>query len=69
MSPAGASLNTRTISAANPSVMMASLCTAAGLDAVVEAIERCAQAGMDELYLVPTSADPADLAPLIDALR
>ena len=49
--------------------MMASLCTAAGLDAVVEAIERCAQAGMDELYLVPTSADPADLALLIDALR
>ena len=48
--------------------MMASLCTAAGVDAVVEAIERCAAAGMDELYLVPTSADPADLVPLLDAL-
>lgn len=48
--------------------MMASLCTAAGLDAVVEAIGRCEDAGMDELYLVPTSADPAELAPLVDAL-
>lgn len=47
--------------------MMASMCTAAGADAVVEAIERCAAAGMDELYLVPTSADPADLEPLLDA--
>lgn len=48
--------------------MMASLCTAAGVDAVLEAIARCEAAGLDELYLVPTSADPDDLAPLIDAL-
>ncbi len=48
--------------------MMASLCTAAGLDATVEAVERCEAAGMDELYLVPTSPDPADLQPLVDAL-
>ncbi|MEM9466862.1 MAG: LLM class flavin-dependent oxidoreductase [Actinomycetota bacterium] len=48
--------------------MMASLCTAAGVEATLEAIERCRTAGMDELYLVPTSADPADLAPLLDAL-
>lgn len=48
--------------------MMASLCTAAGVDAVLDAIARCEAAGMDELYLVPTSADPADLVPLLDAL-
>ena len=49
--------------------MMASLCTAAGVDAVLEAIARCEAAGLDELYLVPTSADPADLVPLLDGLR
>jgi alkanesulfonate monooxygenase SsuD/methylene tetrahydromethanopterin reductase-like flavin-dependent oxidoreductase (luciferase family) len=48
--------------------IMASMCTAAGIDAVAEAIQRCEAAGMDELYLVPTSADPADLTPLLDAL-
>ena len=48
--------------------MMASL-HGGGVDAVLEAIGRCEAAGLDELYLVPTSADPADLVPLLDGLR
>ena len=48
--------------------MMASMCTAAGLDATVGALERCREAGMDEVYLVPTSSDPAGLGKLIDAI-
>lgn len=48
--------------------MMASMCTAAGADATVEAIERCRAAGMDELYLVPTSADPNRLSELVDRI-
>ncbi|MEO0494299.1 MAG: LLM class flavin-dependent oxidoreductase [Actinomycetota bacterium] len=48
--------------------MMASMCTAAGAEATVDAIERCRAAGMDELYLVPTSADPDHLSELIDLI-
>lgn len=48
--------------------MMASMCTAAGLEATVDALERCRAAGMDEVYLVPTSSDPAALGELIDAI-
>lgn len=42
--------------------MMASLTTAAGLDAVGAALARLEAAGCDEVYLVPTSTDPAQLA-------
>ena len=48
--------------------MMASMCTAAGIEATVDALERCRAAGMDEVYLVPTSSDPAALGELIDAI-
>lgn len=41
--------------------MMASLCTAAGLDAVAAGLERLEAAGCDEVYLVPTTVDPAHL--------
>ena len=41
--------------------MMAGLTTAAGIDAVAEGLERLAAAGCDEVYLVPTSIDPAQL--------
>ncbi|MEM7140789.1 MAG: LLM class flavin-dependent oxidoreductase [Actinomycetota bacterium] len=41
--------------------MMASLTTAAGLDAVADAVERLDAAGCDEVYLVPTSTDPGQL--------
>ncbi|MEM8707793.1 MAG: LLM class flavin-dependent oxidoreductase [Actinomycetota bacterium] len=48
--------------------MMASMCTAAGAEAAVDAIERCRAAGMDEVYLVPTSADPDHLSELVDLI-
>jgi alkanesulfonate monooxygenase SsuD/methylene tetrahydromethanopterin reductase-like flavin-dependent oxidoreductase (luciferase family) len=48
--------------------MMASMCSAAGAEATLAGIERCRAAGMDELYLVPTSADPDHLAELIDLI-
>lgn len=42
--------------------MMASMTTAAGLDAVTDALARLESAGCDEVYLVPTSTDPGQLA-------
>jgi alkanesulfonate monooxygenase SsuD/methylene tetrahydromethanopterin reductase-like flavin-dependent oxidoreductase (luciferase family) len=42
--------------------MMASMTTAAGIDAVAEGLARLEAAGCDEVYLVPTSTDPAQLA-------
>lgn len=42
--------------------MMASMTTAAGLDAVGDALARLEAAGCDEVYLVPTTTDPAHLA-------
>lgn len=41
--------------------MMAEMTTAAGLDAVAEALARLDDAGCDEVYLVPTSTDPSQL--------
>jgi len=37
---------------------MASQCTAAGPEAVAEAVARCASAGYDEVYLVPCTIQP-----------
>lgn len=48
--------------------MMASMCSAAGAEATLAGIERCRAAGMDELYLVPTSSDPDHLSELIDLI-
>jgi alkanesulfonate monooxygenase SsuD/methylene tetrahydromethanopterin reductase-like flavin-dependent oxidoreductase (luciferase family) len=48
--------------------MMASMCSAAGAEATLASIERCRAAGMDELYLVPTSPDPDHLSELIDLI-
>jgi alkanesulfonate monooxygenase SsuD/methylene tetrahydromethanopterin reductase-like flavin-dependent oxidoreductase (luciferase family) len=48
--------------------MMASMCSAAGAEATLTGIERCRAAGMDELYLVPTSPDPDHLSELIDLI-
>ena len=48
--------------------MMASICSAAGAEATLASIERCQDAGMDELYLVPTSSDPDHLSELIDLI-
>ena len=48
--------------------MMASMCSAAGAEATLASIERCRAAGMDELYLVPTSPDPDYLSELIDLI-
>ena len=48
--------------------MMASMCSAAGVEATLAGIERCRAAGMDELYLVPTSSDPDHLSELIDLI-
>ena len=48
--------------------MMASMCSAAGAEATLASIERCRDAGMDELYLVPTSSDPDHLSELIDLI-
>lgn len=48
--------------------MMASMCSAAGAEATLAGIERCRAAGMDELYLVPTSPDPDHLSELIDLI-
>ena len=47
---------------------MAAACSAHGLGAVLEAIERLEDAGCDEVLLVPTSADPTELDVLVDAL-
>ena len=41
--------------------MMADLCTASSASAVREAMARLEDAGCDELLLVPTSADPAEV--------
>ncbi len=49
-------------------VMMASMCSAAGAEATLASIDRCRAAGMDELYLVPTSSDPDHLSELIDLI-
>lgn len=48
--------------------MMASMCSAAGAEATLAGIERCRAAGMDELYLVPTSSDPDNLSELTDLI-
>jgi len=48
--------------------MMASMCSAAGAEATLAGIERCRAAGMDELYLVPTSSDPDHLSELTDLI-
>jgi alkanesulfonate monooxygenase SsuD/methylene tetrahydromethanopterin reductase-like flavin-dependent oxidoreductase (luciferase family) len=48
--------------------MMASMCSAAGAEATLASIDRCRAAGMDELYLVPTSSDPDHLSELIDLI-
>jgi alkanesulfonate monooxygenase SsuD/methylene tetrahydromethanopterin reductase-like flavin-dependent oxidoreductase (luciferase family) len=42
--------------------MMASMTTAAGFDAVAEALDRLEAAGCDEVYLVPTTTDPSHLS-------
>lgn len=42
--------------------MMASMTTAAGIDAVADGLARLEAAGCDEVYLVPTSTDPSQLA-------
>ena len=41
--------------------MMAGLCSAAGLERVEAGLGRLADAGCDEVYLVPTTVDPAHL--------
>lgn len=41
--------------------MMASMTTAAGVDAVAEALDRLEAAGCDEVYLVPTTTNPSHL--------
>lgn len=41
--------------------MMARMCTAAGIEAVADALARLDEAGCDEVYLVPTTVDPAHL--------
>jgi len=41
--------------------MMAGMTTAAGLDAVADGLRRLEDAGCDEVYLVPTSTNPAQL--------
>ena len=48
--------------------MMASMCSAGGAEATLAGIERCRDAGMDELYLVPTSPDLDHLSELIDLI-
>ncbi len=48
--------------------MMASMCSSAGAEATLAGIERCRAAGMDELYLVPTSSDPDNLSELTDLI-
>ncbi len=48
--------------------MMASMCSAAGAEAPLASIDRCRAAGMDELYLVPTSSDPDNLSELTDLI-
>ncbi len=48
--------------------MMASMCSAAGAEATLASIDRCRAAGMDELYLVPTSSDPDNLSELTDLI-
>jgi alkanesulfonate monooxygenase SsuD/methylene tetrahydromethanopterin reductase-like flavin-dependent oxidoreductase (luciferase family) len=42
--------------------MMAGMASAAGLDAVAEGLARLEAAGCHEVYLVPTSTDPAQLS-------
>lgn len=42
--------------------MMAAMTTAAGIDAIADGLARLEAAGCDEVYLVPTSTDPAQLA-------
>lgn len=45
---------------------MAASCSASSIGAVRDAVDRLADAGCDELLLVPTSADPAELDALAD---
>lgn len=47
---------------------MAASCTAHGASRVRDAIARLADAGCDELILVPTSSDPAEVDRLLDVL-
>ena len=48
--------------------MMASMTTAAGLDAVADGLSQLDAAGCDEVYLVPTTVDPAHLGDLATIL-
>ena len=47
--------------------MMASMTTAAGAEAVAEALARLEAAGCDEVYLVPTTTDPSHLGDLVSS--
>jgi alkanesulfonate monooxygenase SsuD/methylene tetrahydromethanopterin reductase-like flavin-dependent oxidoreductase (luciferase family) len=49
--------------------MMASMCTAAGPDRIAEGLARLEAAGCDEVYLVPTTVDPAHLSELAALAR
>lgn len=44
--------------------MMATMCTGAGLDAVADGLQKLEAVGCDEVYLVPTTVDPAHLRDL-----
>ena len=46
---------------ADAAEMMATMTTAAGLDAVADGLARLEAAGCDEVYLVPTTTDPTHL--------
>jgi hypothetical protein len=47
---------------------MADICTCAGADALLAAVDAAEAAGMDEIQLVPTTADPAELDRLAEVL-
>ena len=47
---------------------MADICTCAGADALLAAVDAAEAAGMDEIQLVPTMADPAELDRLAEVL-
>jgi hypothetical protein len=47
---------------------MAASCSASSPGALREAVARITEAGCDELLLVPTTADPAELDRTLDAL-
>ncbi len=47
---------------------MADACTVAGADALRRAVAACREAGVDEIQLVPTTSDPAELDRLAAAI-